>query len=110
MKIDVIARHFDVSEKTKDYASNEVKRLTKLFDRITKCKVIMEREKNDYHVEINLDVPGDFLVAKETSDELMKSIDNVVKKMLKQLDRYRGKHNKKNHASNKEFIIENEEY
>ena len=49
MKVTIIARHFDISEKTRIYIQTEVdQRLEPLFDRIVDCKMIVEKEKNNY--------------------------------------------------------------
>ena len=92
MKVSIIARHFDISEKTRGYIQTEVdERLEPLFDRIVDCKMIVEKEKNNYIAQIILNVPGETLSAKETTEDLIKSVDFVVKKMLKQLTKYKDK-------------------
>lgn len=92
MKVNIIARHFDISDKTRTYIQTEVdERLEPLFDRIVDCRMIVEKEKNNYIAQIILNVPGDTLMAKETTEDLTKSVDFVVKKMLKQLNKYKTK-------------------
>ncbi|MCF7808442.1 MAG: ribosome-associated translation inhibitor RaiA [Candidatus Marinimicrobia bacterium] len=92
MKVNIIARHFDISEKTRNYIQTEVdERLDPLFDRIVDCRMIVEKEKNNYIAQVILNVPGDTLTAKETTEDLTKSVDFVVKKMLKQLNKYKDK-------------------
>ena len=92
MREDIVARHFDISEKTNAYVSNEVARLEKYFDRITSCRVILEKiTEIEYSTEILLNVPGEQLSAVEKSEDLTKSIDFVVKKMIRQLKKYKAK-------------------
>jgi len=92
MKVNIIARHFDIYEKTRNYIQTEVdQRLEPLFDRIVDCKMIVEKEKNNYIAQIILNVPGETLNAKERTEDLTKSIDFVVKKSLKQLNKYKTK-------------------
>jgi len=92
MKANIVARHFDISEKTRDYIQTEIDhRLEPVYDRTVNCKMIVEKSKNDYIAEVILNVPGETLKAKETSDDLTKSVDFVVKKMRKQLTKYKNK-------------------
>lgn len=92
MKVNIIARHFDISDKTRNYIQTEVdERLEPLFDRIVDCRMIVEKEKNNYIAQIILNVPGETLKATETTEDLTKSVDFVVKKMLKQLNKYKTK-------------------
>lgn len=92
MKVSIVARHFDISEKTREYIQAEIDhRLEPVYDRIVSCKMIVDKVKNDYIAEVILNVPGDILTAKETSEDLTKSVDFVVKKMRKQLSRHKNK-------------------
>lgn len=92
MKVNIVARHFDISEKTREYIQSEVDhRLEPVYDRIVGCKMIVDKAKNDYIAEIIVSVPGETMTAKETTEDLTKSVDFVVKKMLKQLTRHKNK-------------------
>jgi putative sigma-54 modulation protein len=92
MKVNIVARHFDISDKTREYIQNEIDhRIEPLYDRIVACKMIVEKAKNDYIAEVILSVPGETLTAKETSEDLTKSVDFVVRKMLKQLNKHKTK-------------------
>ncbi|NQV14385.1 ribosome-associated translation inhibitor RaiA, partial [bacterium] len=74
MKVNIVARHFDISEKTRDYIQAEVDhRLDPIYDKIVSCKMVVEKTKNDYIAEVILNVPGETLTAKETTSDLSKS-------------------------------------
>jgi ribosomal subunit interface protein len=53
--------------------------------------MIVDKVKNHYIAEVILNVPGETLTAKETSNDLTKSVDFVVKKMRKQLTKHKTK-------------------
>ncbi len=92
MKVNIVARHFDISEKTRGYIQDEVDhRLEPVYDRIVSCKMIVDKVKSDYIAEVILNVPGETLTARETSEDLTKSVDFVVKKMRKQLTKHKTK-------------------
>ena len=92
MKVNIVARHFDISDKTREYIQNEIDhRIEPVYYRIVSCKMIVEKVKKDYIAEVILNIPGETLTAKETSGDLSKSVDFVVKKMLKQLTKHKTK-------------------
>lgn len=92
MRIDIVARHFDIAESTRDYISKEIEhRLGNHYDRITTCKMIVEKANNNYIAEVIANVPGEQLTANETTEELTKSIDFAVKKMQRQITKHKDK-------------------
>jgi len=108
MKVNIVARHFDISEKTREYIQTEVDhRLEPVFDRIVGCKVIVEKIKKDYIAEVILNIPGDTLTARETTEDLTKSVDFVMKKMLKQLTKHKNKW-KRPIDPDKQFVTQSE--
>ena len=109
MKVIIVARHFDIAEKTRDYIQAEVDhRLEPVYDRIVDCKMIVEKTKSDYMAEVVVNVPGEMLIAKETTADLSKSIEFVVKKMRKQLTKHKTKW-KRPIDPDKQFVESSEE-
>ena len=101
MKILITARHFTISEGTRGYIDSEVKKLQKIFDRITSVHVIVERIKDyEYLTELIVHAPQRTLTLHEKDEELMKSVDLAVDKMLRQLKKYKGQFNSKHEKLN----------
>jgi putative sigma-54 modulation protein len=101
MKILITARHFTISEETRAYIDNEVKKLLKVFDRVTSAHVIVERIKDyEYKTELVVQAPQKTLTLKEHDEELIKSVDLAVEKMLRQLKKYKGHFNSKHEKPN----------
>ena len=101
MNILVTARHFTISEETRAYIENEVLRLIKVFDRVVSVHVIVERIKGyEYETEMIVQAPQQTLNLHEKDEELIKSVDLAVEKMVRQLQKYKGhfktKHEKPN--------------
>ena len=91
MKILITARHFTISEETRTYIGDEVKRLLKIFDRITSVHVIVKRIKDyEYETELIVQAPKKTLTIHENDEELIKSVDIAVEKMVRQLKKYKG--------------------
>ena len=82
MLIEFTARHFNAPDNIRSYAELEIQRLHKVFDRITQCQIILLYENNSYTTELNLSLPAHKLNVKETTDNLTKSIDSAVDKMI----------------------------
>ncbi len=91
MRITVTSRHFKASDRLKNYASEEVRRLKKYFDHIIDCDIVLHEEKLNKTAEITLMVKGDSFAASEDSENFEKSIDQAVGKLEKQIVRFKEK-------------------
>lgn len=81
----------ELSDNIKNYALQEVEGLTQYWDRIVDAQVVFDTEGPDYYVQIVSRVPGKTLKVDDTSDDVIKSIDNAVEKMRRRLKKYKGK-------------------
>lgn len=91
MKILITARHFTISEETRSYVEKEIQRVLKVFDRVVSVHIILERIKDyEYVTQIVLKAPLKTLTLREKEEELTKSIDLAVDKMIRQLQKYKG--------------------
>jgi ribosomal subunit interface protein len=91
MLIEFTARHFHAPDNLRSYAELEVQRLHKVFDRITQCQIILLHENNSYTTELNLSLPAHKLNVKETTDNVNKSIDRAVDKMIVRVKKVKDK-------------------
>jgi putative sigma-54 modulation protein len=87
----VTARHFDMTEATKIYALEAMDGLTRYFDRIVDCHLVLEKEKDRWRAECVLGVYGKTLNADSTEDLLYPAIDAAIDKMERQLEKYKAK-------------------
>ncbi|MFA7331175.1 MAG: ribosome-associated translation inhibitor RaiA [Candidatus Delongbacteria bacterium] len=96
MKTTVTSRHFRASDTLKSHAEGEVTRLDKYFDSIMECDVILSFDVHQNKTaELAIHVPGERLVAEETSEDFYKAIDAAVLKLEKQVQRFKDKLKKK---------------
>ncbi len=93
MVVEFTARHFRAPDNLKTYAETEVQRIHKVFDRITQCQIILLRENNEYTTELNLSIPSYKLHVKESTDNVTKSIDRAVDKMISRVKKVKQKIN-----------------
>ena len=96
MNIEFTARHFHAPENLREYAENEVSRITKFYPRAVQCQVILIHENNQFTTELNLSIPQRKLNVKETTSNVTKSIDRAVRKMIHRISRVKTKQRSKN--------------
>ena len=96
MNIEFTARHFQAPENLREYAENEVSRITKCYPRAVQCQVILIHENNQFTTELNLSIPKRKLNVKETTSNVTKSIDRAVRKMIHRISRVKTKQRLKN--------------
>lgn len=103
MRVSFTARHFQPSDRLKEFAQNEVRQLVKFYDEILEADIILDYRKQDQIAEIIIKVNGNKLAVKETSEDMYKSITLGVGKLERKLKRHKGK---MRHFE-KERIVEN---
>ena len=99
MRVNITARHYKALDKLKEYAENSVQKLTKYFDGIIECEIILDYEKTIQVVEIVMKVHKQKLFSREKSKDIYKCIDLAVDKIERQLKKYKEK--LKNHSHTK---------
>lgn len=92
MNVEFTARHFHAPDELKEYAITEVQRITKVFSRSIQCQILLFHENNTYTTELNLSIPARKLNVKDTSDNVRKSIDGAVHKMVLRVNKIKSKH------------------
>jgi ribosomal subunit interface protein len=92
LNIEFTARHFHAPDNLKDYALSEIERISRVYARATQCQIILFHENDMYTTELNLSIPSRKLNVKETSDNVIKSIDGAVNKMVARVNKVKNKH------------------
>lgn len=95
MKIHTEAVQFKADTKLHDFIEKKMEKLTTFFDRIINVEVKLRLENSgqvkDKVAEIQLNVPGQSLFAKETNKTFEQSIDSAVDNLRRQLSKYKEK-------------------
>jgi len=91
MHIELTARHYEVADRAKKHLDEEIGTLEIYEDMITSCKVIMEKTKDGETIEISLHVRGKDLITRVATDDMIKSIDQAVAKIERQLQKFKEK-------------------
>lgn len=90
MKILITGRHVGVTDAMKEYAHTKAEKLTHLWDRATSCRVTMDTDRNEHHVEMVLQVNrGVTLVGKANAPDMYAACDMAEQKLAQQLRKYK---------------------
>jgi putative sigma-54 modulation protein len=97
--------HFDADQKLLDYVQKKADKLDTFYDRIIDGEVIMRVEKSHLNkkevfgnktVELKINIPGQQLFLKESSNTFEAAVDQVLDRMSRQLKKHKDKrYNKK---------------
>jgi putative sigma-54 modulation protein len=100
LKVNVSARHADVSERARQYAQRKAGKLSKYFDRVQSIEVILDRDHQDWKVEmIATGAHRMSVVAQHSSEDLLAAIDMVIDKAERQLTREKEKKHDHKHVA-----------
>ncbi len=91
MKIDYVARHFRLEEKTRNYADKKLTKATKFLEEPIEIRVILDEIKHRKLAEIHASHRFGVLQAAEETDTLEDAINLAVDKIEKQARRSRKK-------------------
>lgn len=91
MEITVTGRHMEVSDGLREYVTRKIQDIVKDVHKITSAKVVLDMQKGRSKAEIiihgkHLDIESDF-----ESYDMHQSIDNVMEKAAKQIDKFMDK-------------------
>jgi putative sigma-54 modulation protein len=95
MRIDIIEKNYEASEKLKEIIDKKVSKLTRYFDEDSVCKVYLKKENKSYKMEVTIEYKGNFLRADVLGENFYDNIDVLLPKIEKQIYKYRTKLEKK---------------
>jgi putative sigma-54 modulation protein len=91
MKVQVRGRNVEVTNALKEYVEKRLGKLVKYLDLIEEAQVTLTVEKDSHRVEVTIPINGIILRGEETTGDMYASIDLVVEKLEKQIERYKGR-------------------
>jgi len=95
MKINVRGKQFKVTDALKDYAEKRVGKLEKYSDDFADIQVTLSVEKERQRVEVTAPLNGFILRGEEETEDMYSSIDLVIDKLERQMEKYRKRIGKK---------------
>lgn len=112
MNINVRGKQFKVTDALKDYVDKRVGKLGKYSDDFIDVQVTLSVEKERQRVEVTAPLNGFILRGEEETEDMYSSIDLVVSKLERQIEKYRQRIGKKRTKAVKDepsFILESDE-
>ena len=91
MQIKVTSRHFELDDRERVFAEEEVSKLQRYFNNIIDAHLILEQEKSRLTAELSLKVYGTVLVARSNGFEPVAAVEKVTNIMQRRLKKYKAK-------------------
>lgn len=89
MNINVRGKHIEVTDALREYVEKRVGKLEKYFDNLEDIQVTLLVEKDRHRVEVTAPISGMILRGEEETTDMYSSIDLVVEKLEKQINKYK---------------------
>ena len=91
MNLTISARNFELSEALNEYAKNKLSKLKRFEHVITGGHLVLEKDKSISMVELTLLVKHSTINSKVTNNDVYLGINEVTKKIERQLEKYEAK-------------------
>lgn len=91
MKVQVRGRNMEVTAALKDYVEKRLGKLDKYMENLGEAQVTMAVEKETHRIEVTIPINGMILRGEESTGDMYASIDQVVEKLEKQIEKYKGR-------------------
>ena len=93
MNITVTGRHMEMTDALKSYVETGLQKLRVHFDKAATADVVLTVEKHRHIAEMNVHANGIRIHGKESSSDMYASVDVVLDKIGKQVQKYRDRIN-----------------
>ncbi|MGI6488890.1 MAG: ribosome-associated translation inhibitor RaiA [Syntrophomonadaceae bacterium] len=91
MRIEVRGRNIQVTEALKDYAEKRLSKLERFIDENRVAHVSLSVEGDSHRVEVTIPLNGVILRGEEDSEDMYRSVDLVVDKLERQINKHKTK-------------------
>ncbi|MCG2820645.1 MAG: ribosome-associated translation inhibitor RaiA [Candidatus Atribacteria bacterium] len=108
MKIIFKGKHIEVTDAMRNYIEKRLSKIERHFDHILEVIVTLSVEKNRQIVEATLQARRALIRAEEETDDMYASIDKVVDKLERQIQKYKEKYFQKPHPGSERKGLVNE--
>ncbi len=91
MRFEVRGKNIEVTEALKDYVEKRLSKLEKFIEEARVAQVTLSVEGDSHKVEVTIPLNGVILRGEEETEDMYSSIDLVVDKLEKQIDKHKTK-------------------
>ena len=89
MKISIFGKNLEVSDYLRDMVEKKVTKLDRFFPKDTNAQVTLSLEHNRHIAEVTIPYEGGIIRADESTGDMYASIDGVIEKLERQVERYK---------------------
>lgn len=100
MMVVVRGKNIEVTPALKEYVERKLNKLERYLE-ITDAQVTLKVEKETHKVEVTIPINGMILRGEEETGDMYASVDLVVEKLEKQIDKYKTRFSKKSKVDGK---------
>lgn len=91
MQVNVRGKNIQVTDALRAYVEKRLGKLEKYFNHLGEAQVMLSVEKGSHRIEVTVPLNGLILRGEEASHDMYASVDLVVEKLEKQLEKYKGR-------------------
>lgn len=91
MQMNITGHHVDLTDALTEYVNTKFQKLERFFDHINNTHVVLRVEKLDQITEATLHVNQGEIHASSQSENMYSSIDDLVDKLTRQLNKHKEK-------------------
>ncbi len=92
LPIQITGHNIEITPILRDFINKKFSRIKKHADNITNTHVYLEINKLVQKAEATVHVPSSEIFAKAQSEDMYKTIDLLINKIVRQLEKYKSKH------------------
>jgi len=91
MRLDVRGRNIEITDALKDYTTKRLSKLERYIDDTKTAQVALSLEGEDHKVEVTIPLNGFILRGEVSGEDMYSSIDMVIEKLDKQMEKHKTK-------------------
>ncbi len=95
MGVQIRGRNIEVTDALKEYINKRLRKLEKYIDNLGEAQVTLSVVRGFHRIEVTTPINGMILRGEESTGDMYASIDLVVDKLEKQIEKYKGKLHKR---------------
>jgi putative sigma-54 modulation protein len=89
MRFDIRGKNIEITDALKEYTTKRLSKLEKYIDDVKEAQVALSVEGERHKVEVTIPLNGVILRGEEATEDMYSSIDLVVTKLEKQIEKYK---------------------
>ncbi len=95
MQVIVRGKNIEVTNALREYAERKISKLQRHFEHLQEAQVVLSVEKGRHIIEVTMPLNGMILRGEEKSEDMYASVDLVLDKLEKQIEKYKARVSRK---------------